>query len=159
MAIVLDDRVFTAPVINGVINTRGQIEWASPPWRTPWSPRWCCAPARSPPAPLHIVEERSVVPSLGTDSIDKGKIAGMVGIGLVVLMMLGIYRFSGALAVVALVVYVILSLGMLALLKANLTFPGIAGLILSVGMAVDANVLIFERIREELDQAAACAPR
>ncbi|SOD02648.1 preprotein translocase subunit SecD [bacterium JGI 053] len=150
MAIVLDDRVFTAPVINGAINTRGQIELGKSTMEDA-SELALVLRAGALPAPLHIVEERSVGPSLGTDSIAKGKIAGMVGIGLVVLMMLGIYRFSGALAVVALVIYVILSLGMLALLKANLTFPGIAGLILSVGMAVDANVLIFERIREELD--------
>ena len=150
MAIVLDDRVFTAPVINGAINTRGQIELGKSTMEDA-SELALVLRAGALPAPLHIVEERSVGPSLGTDSIENGKIAGMVGIGLVVLMMLGIYRFSGALAVVALVVYVILSLGMLAGLKANLTFPGIAGLILSVGMAVDANVLIFERIREELD--------
>ncbi|HVG43634.1 MAG TPA: protein translocase subunit SecD [Longimicrobium sp.] len=150
MAIVLDDRVFTAPVINGAINTRGQIELGKSTMEDA-SELALVLRAGALPAPLHIVEERSVGPSLGTDSIKNGKIAGMVGIGLVVLMMLGIYRFSGALAVVALAVYVVLSLGMLAMLKANLTFPGVAGLILSVGMAVDANVLIFERIREELD--------
>jgi preprotein translocase subunit SecD len=150
MAIVLDDRVFTAPVINGAINTRGQIELGKATMDDA-SELALVLRAGALPAPLHIVEERSVGPSLGSDSIDKGKIAGLVGIGLVVLMMLGIYHFSGALAVVALAIYVVLSLGMLAGLKATLTFPGIAGLILSVGMAVDANVLIFERIREELD--------
>jgi preprotein translocase subunit SecD len=147
---VLDDRVFTAPVINGAINTRGQIELGKATMEDA-SELALVLRAGALPAPLHIVEERSVGPSLGADSIDKGKIAGMVGIGLVVLMMLGIYRFSGALAVLALGIYVILSLGMLAGLDAKLTFPGVAGLILSVGMAVDANVLIFERIREELD--------
>jgi preprotein translocase subunit SecD len=150
MAIVLDDRVFTAPVINGAINTRGQIELGRSTMEDA-SELALVLRAGALPAPLHIVEERSVGPSLGADSIDKGKIAGMVGIGLVILMMLAIYRFSGALAVLALGVYVILSLGMLAGLDAKLTFPGVAGLILSVGMAVDANVLIFERIREELD--------
>ena len=150
MAIVLDDRVFTAPVINGAISTRGQIELGKSTMEDA-SELALVLRAGALPAPLHIVEERSVGPSLGTDSIRNGKIAGMVGIGLVVLMMLGIYRFSGALAVVALAIYVVLSLGLLAAVKANLTFPGIAGLILSVGMAVDANVLIFERIREELD--------
>ncbi|MFL5384038.1 MAG: protein translocase subunit SecD [Longimicrobiaceae bacterium] len=151
MAIVLDDRVFTAPVINGAINTRGQIELGKSTMEDA-SELALVLRAGALPAPLHIVEERSVGPSLGSDSIDKGKIAGIVGIGLVVLMMVGIYHFSGALAVAALAVYVILSLGMLAALRATLTFPGIAGLILSVGMAVDANVLIFERIREELDR-------
>jgi preprotein translocase subunit SecD len=150
MAIVLDDRVFTAPVINGAINTRGQIELGKATMEDA-SELALVLRAGALPAPLHIVEERSVGPSLGSDSIDKGKIAGLVGVGLVVLMMLGIYHFSGALAVLALAIYVVLSLGMLAGLKATLTFPGIAGLILSVGMAVDANVLIFERIREELD--------
>jgi preprotein translocase subunit SecD len=150
MAIVLDDRVFTAPVINGAINTRGQIELGKSTMEDA-SELALVLRAGALPAPLHIVEERSVGPSLGADSIDKGKIAGIVGIGLVILMMIGIYHFSGVLAVVALGVYVILSLGMLAGLDAKLTFPGVAGLILSVGMAVDANVLIFERIREELD--------
>jgi preprotein translocase subunit SecD len=150
MAIVLDDRVYTAPVINGAINTRGQIELGKSTMEDA-SELALVLRAGALPAPLHIVEERSVGPSLGEDSIDNGKIAGIVGIGLVVLMMIGIYHFSGLLAVLAVVVYVILSLGMLVLMKANLTFPGIAGLILSVGMAVDANVLIFERIREELD--------
>jgi len=150
MAIVLDDRVYTAPVINGAINTRGQIELGSSTMEDA-SELALVLRAGALPAPLHIVEERSVGPSLGSDSIDKGKIAGIVGIGLVILMMVGIYHFSGFLAVVALAIYVVLSLGMLAAVDANLTFPGIAGLILSVGMAVDANVLIFERIREELD--------
>jgi preprotein translocase subunit SecD len=150
MAIVLDDRVFTAPVINGAINTRGQIELGNATMEDA-SELALVLRAGALPAPLHIVEERSVGPSLGSDSIDKGKIAGIVGIGLVILMMIGIYHFSGFLAVVALGIYVILSMGMLAGLRATLTFPGIAGLILSVGMAVDANVLIFERIREELD--------
>ncbi|MFL5538577.1 MAG: protein translocase subunit SecD [Longimicrobiaceae bacterium] len=151
MAIVLDDRVFTAPVINGAINTRGQIELGKATMEDA-SELALVLRAGALPAPLHIVEERSVGPSLGSDSIAKGKIAGIVGIALVVLMMIGIYHFSGALAVGALAIYVILSLGMLAALRATLTFPGIAGLILSVGMAVDANVLIFERIREELDR-------
>jgi preprotein translocase subunit SecD len=150
MAIVLDDRVFTAPVINGAINTRGQIELGRSTMEDA-SELALVLRAGALPAPLHIVEERSVGPSLGADSIDKGKIAAMVGIALVVLMIIGIYHFSGVLAVLALGVYVILSLGMLAGLDAKLTFPGVAGLILSVGMAVDANVLIFERIREELD--------
>jgi preprotein translocase subunit SecD len=150
MAIVLDDRVYTAPVINGAINTRGQIELGKSTMEDA-SELALVLRAGALPAPLHIVEERSVGPSLGSDSIDNGKIAGIVGIGLVILMMIAIYHFSGLLAVVALGIYVILSLGMLVLMDAALTFPGIAGLILSVGMAVDANVLIFERIREELD--------
>ncbi|HEU0053930.1 MAG TPA: protein translocase subunit SecD [Longimicrobium sp.] len=150
MAIVLDQRVYTAPVIRGAINTNGQIELGKATLEEA-SDLALVLRAGALPAPLKIAEERSVGPSLGEDSIDKGKIAGIVGVGLVVVMMIGIYHFSGFLAVVALGIYVILSLGMLAALDATLTFPGIAGLILSVGMAVDANILIFERIREELD--------
>ncbi|HSU16320.1 protein translocase subunit SecD [Longimicrobium sp.] len=150
MAIVLDQRVYTAPVINGAINTRGQIELGKSTMADA-SDLALVLRAGALPAPLHIVEERSVGPSLGEDSIRNGQIAALVGIGAVILIMIGIYHFSGLLAVVALAIYVIVSMGMLALLGATLTFPGIAGLILSVGMAVDANVLIFERIREELD--------
>ena len=109
------------------------------------------------PAPLRIMEERTVGPSLGQDSIDQGRIAGMVGIILVIGIMVFYYRTAGMLAVVALGVYLLLVLGGLAAMNATLTLPGIAGLILSIGMAVDANVLIFERIREELE--ARRAPR
>jgi preprotein translocase subunit SecD len=150
MAIVLDDRVYTAPVIQGAISTRGQIELGKATMEDATALALVLR-AGALPAPLHIVEERSVGPSLGADSIDKGKIAAIVGIGLVIVMMIAIYHFSGLLAVLALGIYVVLSLGLLSLLHATLTFPGIAGLILSVGMAVDANILIFERIREELD--------
>ena len=149
MAIVLDQRVYTAPVIRGAISTRGQIELGNATMQDA-SELALVLRAGALPAPLHIVEERSVGPSLGADSIQKGQIAGIVGIGLVIIMMIAIYHFSGFLAVVALGIYVVLSLGMLSMV-ATLTFPGIAGLILSVGMAVDANILIFERIREELD--------
>jgi preprotein translocase subunit SecD len=101
-------------------------------------------------APLAVMEERTVGPSLGADSIDAGMLAGMVGLILVVVIMLGYYRMAGLLALGGLAVYVTMVMGGLAALDATLTVPGIAGLILSVGMAVDANVLIFERIREEL---------
>lgn len=150
MAIVLDDRVYTAPVIQGAISTRGQIELGKASMDDA-SQLALVLRAGALPVPLHIVEERSVGASLGQDSIDKGKIAAIVGVGLVIIMMIAIYHFSGLLAVLALAIYVVLSLGMLAGLHATLTFPGIAGLILSVGMAVDANILIFERIREEMD--------
>jgi preprotein translocase subunit SecD len=100
--------------------------------------------------PLTVVERRSVGPSLGQDSIDQGKIAGMIGIALVVVIMIVYYRFAGMLAVGALSLYTLYVLGGLAGFGASLTAPGIAGFILSLGMAVDANVLIFERIREEL---------
>jgi len=106
--------------------------------------------AGSLPVPLKIVEEQQVGASLGADSIRKGLLAGVVGTGLVILIMIGIYRVSGVLAVLALGFYILFSFGALAMLGATLTLPGVAGLILSVGIAVDANVLIFERIREEL---------
>jgi preprotein translocase subunit SecD len=102
------------------------------------------------PAPLRIMEERTIGPSLGADSIAKGQLAGIIGLMFVVLAMILYYRTAGVLAVGALSVYVVLVMGGLAAFNATLTLPGIAGLILSIGMAVDANVLIFERIREEL---------
>ena len=100
--------------------------------------------------PLKIVEEFQVGASLGRDSISKGILAGVVGTLFVIAIMIGIYRMAGVLAVAALGFYILFSLGALAMLGATLTLPGLAGLILSVGIAVDANVLIFERIREEL---------
>jgi len=102
------------------------------------------------PARLEIIEERTVGPSLGQDSIDQGEVAGIVGMIFVILVMILYYRTAGVLAVLALAVYAVLVLGGLAAFGFTLTLPGMAGLILSVGMAVDANVLIFERIREEL---------
>jgi preprotein translocase subunit SecD len=107
------------------------------------------------PARINIIEERTVGPSLGQDSIDQGSIAGLVGVVLVVIIMIAYYGMAGLLAVGALSVYVLLVLGGLAGMNATLTLPGIAGLILSIGMAVDANVLIFERIREELSKGRA----
>ncbi|HEY0038989.1 MAG TPA: protein translocase subunit SecD [Longimicrobium sp.] len=150
MAIVLDDRVYTAPSIRSQIGARGQIDMGSAKLEDA-SELALVLRAGALPVPLRIVEERSVGPSLGADSINKGIVAGIVGIAAVVLIMVGVYKRSGFLSVIALAIYVLLTLGMLAALDATLTFPGIAGLILSVGMAVDANVLIFERIREELD--------
>ena len=104
------------------------------------------------PAPVTIEEERTVGPSLGRDSIDSGLNAAAIGGLLVVIFMVIYYRASGLLATVALVFNILVVLAALASLGATLTLPGIAGLILTVGMAVDANVLIFERIREELDK-------
>jgi protein-export membrane protein SecD len=102
------------------------------------------------PAPVHVIDERSVGPSLGSDSIHEGLMAGLVGTVLVVVFMVVYYQLSGVIAIVAMLlntVYVVAALGGLG---ATLTLPGIAGLVLTVGMAVDTNVLIFERIREEL---------
>jgi preprotein translocase subunit SecD len=102
------------------------------------------------PAPVHIIEERSVGPSLGSDSIQQGLTAGWVGAVLVVVFMAVYYRLSGGIAIVAMLLNMFYVLAALAGFGATLTLPGIAGLVLTVGMAVDANVLIFERIREEL---------
>lgn len=140
----------SAPVIRDRIGARGQIEMGQ---GTPLEEARELAlvlRAGALPARINIIEERTVGPSLGQDSIDQGELAGLVGIMLVVGIMLTYYRMAGFLAVGALCFYVVLVLGGLAALDATLTVPGIAGLILSVGMAVDANVLIFERIREEL---------
>jgi len=150
LAIVLDDEVMSAPVIRDRIGARGQIEMGQ---GTPLEEARDLAlvlRAGALPAKLNIIEERTVGPSLGQDSVDQGEVAGVLGIALVLLIMIGYYRVAGALAVGALAVYNLLVLGGLAGMGAVLTVPGIAGLILSVGMAVDANVLIFERIREEL---------
>lgn len=150
LAIVLDGEVMSAPVIRDRIGARGQIEMGA---GTPLEEARDLAlvlRAGSLPAKLNIIEERTVGPSLGRDSIEQGQVAGIVGIVLVVLVMIAYYRMAGVLAVGALGVYVLFVLGGLAGLNATLTVPGIAGIILSIGMAVDANVLIFERIREEL---------
>jgi protein-export membrane protein SecD len=103
------------------------------------------------PAPLEIIEERTVGPSLGADSIERGRRAGLLGLAVVAVFMVFYYRASGLIANLALVFNIVLILAALAAFGATLTLPGIAGLILTVGMAVDANVLVFERIREELD--------
>jgi len=108
--------------------------------------------AGSLPAPVEIIEERSIGPSLGQDSIDMGVNAAMIGGLLVIVFMVAYYRGSGLIATLAIVFNILVVLAALASLRATLTLPGIAGLILTVGMAVDANVLIFERIREELDK-------
>jgi preprotein translocase subunit SecD len=150
LAIVLDNEVMSAPVIRDRIGARGQIDMGQ---GTPLEEARDLAlvlRAGALPARINIIEERTVGPSLGQDAIDQGQIAGMVGIAFVVVVMIGYYGVAGVLAVGALAVYMLLVLGGLAGINATLTVPGIAGLILSIGMAVDANVLIFERIREEL---------
>ena len=101
-------------------------------------------------APIDIVEERTVGPSLGQDNINKGVLSFVVGFVLVVLLMAGYYKLFGMIADVALAFNVVIVVAILSMLQATLTLPGIAGIILTVGMSVDANVLIFERIREEL---------
>ena len=151
MAIVLDGRVQSAPVIRQTLSRRAQIELGAGSAFQEAQDLALVLRAGALPQPIRIVEERTIGPSLGADSIRRGRNAFFIGLAGVVLMMLWYYRIAGLMAVIALGVYVILVLGGLAGLGATLTLPGIAGLILSVGMAVDANVLIFERIREETD--------
>ncbi|MDD5729106.1 MAG: protein translocase subunit SecF, partial [Victivallales bacterium] len=103
------------------------------------------------PAPVNVVQNVTVGPTLGLDSIQRGFVSGLVGTGLVILFMIYYYRFSGLIADFALVLNILFMLAALGLFRATLTLPGIAGIILTMGMAVDANVLIFERIREELN--------
>ena len=156
IAIVLDDEVVSAPVVESRIRNRGTIRMTGAQMAEA-ADLALVLRAGALPVPLRIMEERTVGPSLGQDSIDQGQIAGIVGIVLVIAIMMLYYRAAGVLAVVALGIYLLLVLGGLSALDATLTLPGIAGLILSIGMAVDANVLIFERIREELE--ARRAPR
>ena len=150
MAIILDGRVQgQPPVIKSQIGQRGQIELGAKPLQDAQDLALVLK-AGALPAPLTIIEERTIGPSLGQDSIKDGIRAGIVGVALVVLIMVGYYRLSGVLAVAALALYVVFTLAGLAGFGFTLTLPGLAGLALSVGIAVDANVLIFERIREEL---------
>lgn len=150
MAIVLDRRVQSVAVIRETLSRRAQIELAPNASFQEAQDLALVLRAGALPQPIKIVEERTIGPSLGADSIRAGTLAFGVGIVAVVLVMLAYYRVSGAMAVLALGMYIVFVLGGLAGLGATLTLPGIAGLILSVGMAVDANVLIFERIREEI---------
>jgi len=150
MAILLDTLVQgPPPVIQGQIDTHGQIELGSGTLQNAQDLALVLK-AGALPAPLHVVDQRTVGATLGKDSIHQSIVAGIVGIIAVIVIMIGYYRFAGVLAVVALTLYVLFTLAGLAGLSATLTLPGLAGFVLSIGIAVDANVLIFERIREEL---------
>ena len=150
MAILLDGRVQgRPPVIQSRIGRNGQITLGGKSLQEAQDLALTLK-AGALPIPLKIVEERQVGASLGSDSIRKGITAGLVGTAMVILIMLVFYRLSGALAVVALGLYILFTLGALSMVNATLTLPGLAGIVLSIGIAVDANVLIFERIREEL---------
>jgi preprotein translocase subunit SecD len=150
MAILLDNRVQgQPPVIQSRIDRRGQITLDG---RSITEARDLALTLKAGalPIPLKIVEEFQVTASLGEDSKRAGITAGIVGMVLVVLIMISYYHAAGAIAVLALVFYLLFTMGGLAAINATLTLPGLAGLVLSIGIAVDANVLIFERIREEL---------
>jgi preprotein translocase subunit SecD len=150
MAILLDGRVQgRPPVIQSRIGRNGQITLGN---RTLQEAQDLALTLKAGalPIPLKIVEERQVGASLGSDSIRDGITAGLVGTALVIVIMVVFYRLSGVLAVIALGLYILFTLGSLSMVDATLTLPGLAGIVLSIGIAVDANVLIFERIREEL---------
>ncbi len=150
MAILLDGRVQgRPPVIQSRIGRNGQITLGNKSLQEAQDLALTLK-AGALPIPLKIVEERQVGASLGSDSIHDGLKAGVVGTALVILIMLVFYRMSGVVAVAALALYILFTVGGLSMIEATLTLPGLAGLVLSVGIAVDANVLIFERIREEL---------
>ncbi len=147
-AIVLDNKVLTAPVIRSVI-LGGSAEISGNFTTQEASDLALLLRAGSLPAPLDIVEERSVGPSLGADSIASGKQAIIYGTLFVMLFMLIMYKLFGVFANIALITNIFIIIAVMSILGATLTMPGIAGIVLTIGMAVDANVLIFERIKEE----------
>jgi preprotein translocase subunit SecD len=151
MAIVLDQRVVTAPTLQSAIGRNGQITLGGGTLQAAQDLALVLR-AGALPVPLKVAEVRQIGASLGADSITKGVVALAIALGLVVVIMIGYYRFAGILAVVGLTLYLFYTLATLAGFNAVLTLPGLAGFVLSIGIAVDANVLIFERIREELDQ-------
>ena len=148
-AIVLDNEVISAPVIREPITAgSGQISGSFTVQAA--NDLAILLRAGALPAPLTIIEERTVGPGLGQDSIEKGELAAYVGSIMVIVFMLVTYRLFGVFANVAVAINVAMIFGVLSLLNATLTLPGIAGIVLTVGIAVDSNVLIYERIREEL---------
>jgi len=149
LAIILDKKIISAPTISeAIVGGSGQITGNF----TFQSATDLSLLLRSGalPAPLNIIEERTVGPDLGKDSIKAGVLSLIVGFILVVLFMFYKYRLFGLIANLALITNLFLLIGILTIFQATLTLPGIAGIILTVGMAVDANVLIFERIKEEM---------
>ncbi|MCC7360834.1 MAG: protein translocase subunit SecD [Anaerolineales bacterium] len=148
LAIVLDKAVISAPQINGAISGQGTITGNF----TRDSANQLALQLRygSLPVPLKVVQSQEIGATLGQDSIRKSAIAGIVGIAVVMIFMLLYYRLPGAIAVVALAIYAVLTFALFILIPVTLTLPGIAGFVLSVGVAVDANILIFERMKEEL---------
>jgi len=147
-AVVLDDKVVTAPKINTpILGGSGIITGSFTPQEANDTAMLLRAGAL--PAPLKVVEERSVGPSLGSDSIAAGEKASMIAVVFVVVFMVAIYGLFGVFAVLAMLVNAFIILALMSLLEATLTLPGIAGIVLTMGMAVDTNVLVYERMREE----------
>jgi preprotein translocase subunit SecD len=154
MAILLDDKINSAPVIEGRIGARGRITLGGfgDPFALQQEAKDLVGVLRSGalPAPLRKTFETQVGPTMGRDSVEKAKFSMYIGAAAVVLFMLIYYRLSGIIAVVAMILNLLYMIAILAAFEASLTLPGIAGLVLTVGMAVDANIIIYERIREEL---------
>lgn len=151
LAIILDGKVLSAPNINdpiiggeGIISGGFTVEQATE--------LALMLRAGALPAPLKVIEERTIGPNLGADSIEAGKVAGAAGFAFVVIFMFLSYGILGLFANITLVIALLYILALLSLFQATLTLPGIAGVILTIGMAVDANVLIYERIREEIEK-------
>jgi preprotein translocase subunit SecD len=148
LAIVLDHRVLSAPTIQNKISDTGRITGAASHEEA--ADLALNLRSGSLPASVEYLEERTVGPSLGNDSIRAGIVAGIAGVIAVVVVMLVYYKKAGVNATLALILNAVILIAALSYLEAVLTLPGIAGVILTIGMAVDSNVLIFERIREEL---------
>ena len=150
LAIVLDNKIISAPIIKDAIVTgNGQITGGGLDFQSATDLALLLRSGAL-PAPLNIIEERTVGPDLGQDSINSGIISLIIGFSLVIIFMIIRYKIFGLIANAALIVNLFLLVGILTIFEATLTLPGIAGIILTVGMAVDANVLIYERIKEEL---------
>ncbi|MDB4953442.1 MAG: protein-export rane protein SecD [Myxococcales bacterium] len=153
-ATILDDRVRSAPIINAAIRGgRANITMGGSDPKVQEAARnelVTVLKTGSLPAPLREASHSDVGPTLGRDSIEKTKMSFAIGIALVVLIMVGVYRWSGFIAVFAVVFHIIMTLAVMALFGATLTLPGIAAIVLSIGMEVDGNILIYERIRDEL---------
>ena len=148
-AIVLDGKVITAPVIrSAILGGSGQISGSFTAASA--NDLSLLLRAGALPAPLKVIEERSVGPSLGADSINAGQRAFAIALGLVIVFMIAVYGLFGFFATLAMVVNAIIIFAVMSLLGATLTMPGIAGMVLTMGMAVDTNVLIYERMREEM---------
>ena len=153
-AIVLDNQVISAPVIREpILGGSGQISGSFTVQQA--NDLAILLRAGALPAPLKVVEERTVGPSLGADSIQAGKVAAYVATALVAVFMIAVYGLFGVFALIALAVHVTLMFALQSLLGATLTLPGIAGVVLTIGMAVDSNVVIFERIRDEAREGRA----
>ena len=150
MAIVLDNRVMSVATIQGRITDSGQITGIN---RDEMIDTVITLKSGALPATMEYLEERTVGPTLGQDSIRAGVTAAVGGLVLVVVFMLFYYKLAGLNALTSIVVNLVLLLGMMSYLGATMTLPGIAGFILTIGMGVDSNVLIFERIKEELATA------